>query len=57
MALIKNKPEQYLTRARVGRKAEPGKDTPQKPLDTPRRGYIDSAGYVHWNKPPKSPGR
>lgn len=57
MTPVKNKPEQYLTRAKIGRKVEPGQDTTQKSLDTPRRGYIDSAGYVHWNKPPKAPTR
>lgn len=56
MTRVTNKPEQYLTRAKIGRQAKPSKASQEreKLLEPKRTGYIDAAGYVHWNRAHKS---
>lgn len=53
MAVVKNRPEDYRTRAKLGA----GRTSPDKKQAKPlsaqqllsRIRYVDSSGYVHWN--------
>lgn len=57
MATVKNRPSAYLTRAKLAspKATESSKAASDRSEDRPRRpiGYIDTAGYLHWNVPAK----
>ena len=59
MAVVKNRPEDYRTRAKLGAGGATSSDKQQaKPVPAEqllsRVRYVDSLGYVHWNMATKS---
>jgi hypothetical protein len=59
MAVVKNRPDDYRTRAKLGAGGAASPDRQQaKPVSTKqllsRVRCIDSLGYVHWNVATKS---
>jgi hypothetical protein len=53
MAVVKNRPEDYRTRAKLGAGGSSPDKKHAKPVSAERLlsrvRYVDSMGYVHWN--------
>jgi len=58
MSVVKNRPEDYRTRAKLGAGGSSSDKKQAKPVSAEqllsRIRYVDSFGYVHWNVATKS---